>query len=106
MIDKETLERYSYELGAARDLIAESLRLTEPLFDMFDMSTEKRSKLKESRRKIWRAWNKLGNLDRAMHDNNSDVDLHSWVGSHTDARGHKVVARLGERKPDKEGTNT
>ncbi len=73
MIDKETLERYSYELELARDLIAESLRLTEPLFDMFDMSTDKRSKLKESRRKIWRAWNKLTNLDRAMHDDTLGV---------------------------------
>ena len=67
-MNKETLQRYSYELELARGLIAESLILTEPLLDF--LNKEQRSKLTESRRKIWRAWNKLSNLDRAMHDDN------------------------------------
>jgi len=71
-MDTGTLREYSSQLEAARDLIAESLRLTEPLLDTRLTSTE-RSDLAESRRKVWRAWNKLGNLDRSMHDHNPGV---------------------------------
>ncbi len=86
----------------ARALITQALSMVE----VVDMTLLSRARLKLNNAQF-----QLTNLDRDMaddfcDDNDSDVDLHSWVGSYTDARGHKHTTRLGERKPDKEGTNT
>ncbi len=79
----------------ARALITQALSMVE----VVDMTLLSKARLKLNDAQI-----QLTNLDRDMtddfcDDNDSDVDLHSWIGSHTDARGHKHAARLGERKP-------
>ena len=95
------LQTYSVALQSARGNIGDAANdITQALSDVTIVDVRL---LMHAREKMNIARDQLRHLATDMtndfyDDNDSNVDLRSHIGSHTDARGHKHVAHLGERK--------
>ena len=103
------LQTYSVAISNARLNISDAAHfITQALGDV---TIEDVTLLVRARDKMETARDQLKHLAKDMTndfcDDNPDVDLHSYIWSHADARERKHVARLGERKPlDAQGAIT